>query len=96
MYYDGKIQPEQEAVSGFDVPPAQAAAQTVTGALKEDTALLPVDDDGIAAQQGTAAGRTKSADFINCEMAPVRPENDPGLHITGGIEVGCDFDVNTV
>ena len=96
MYYDGKIEPEQKMASGFDVPPAQTASQTVTGALKEETALLPVDDDGIAVQQGTAASGTESTNLINCEMASVRPEDGAGLHITGGIKVRSDLDVQMI
>jgi hypothetical protein len=96
MYHNEKIQPEREMASGFDIPPAQTVTQAVTGAFKEERALLPVDDDGVTVQQRTAAGGTEGTDFVNIEMTPVRPENGTGLHITGGIEVGRDFDVNTV
>ena len=56
--------------------------------LKEEAALLTVDDDGIAVQEGTVSGGTEGTDFINVEKAPIRPENGTGLHIPGGIKIG--------
>ena len=64
--------------------------------LEEEAALLAVDDDGIAVQEGTVSGRTEGTDFINVEKAPIRPENGTGLHITGGIKVRSDLDVQTI
>ena len=74
-------------ISGFDIPAAETSTKTVTGALKEEAALLTVDDNSIAVQQMTVTGRTEGADFINIEKTPVRPENDTGLHIAGGIKI---------
>ena len=64
--------------------------------LKEEAALLTMDDNSIAVQQVAVTGRTEGADFINVEKTPVRPENGAGLHITGGIKIGSDLDIETV
>jgi len=64
--------------------------------LKEEMALLPVDDNSIAVQQMIVTGGPESADFINVEKTPVRPENGTGLHIAGGIKIGSDLDIETV
>ena len=64
--------------------------------LEEEAALLAVDDDGIAVQEGTVSGRTEGTDFINVEKAPIRPENGTGLHIAGGIKFGRYLNVYAI
>ena len=64
--------------------------------LKEETALFSVDDDGITVQGVGFIEWTEGTDVVNGEAPPVRPGDDPGLHIAGGIKVGSDFYINTV
>ena len=68
----------------------------VAAALKVEAAFLSADDDGIAVQRLAFACRTEGTDIFNPEDAAVRPGNGPGLHITGGIKVGSDLNIDTV
>ena len=77
-------------------PSAEAAGGGDAAALKEEAAFLSADHDGIAVQQAVLAGGTERADVFNPENAPVRPGNGPGQHITGGVKIGRDLDVNPV
>ena len=79
--------------SGFDEPAAEGAGERSAAVLKVQAAFLPADDHGIAVQQGIPAGGTEGTDIFNAETAAVRPDDDSGLHKTGGIKIRRDFDI---
>ena len=82
--------------SALDKPAAETAGTLFTGAFKKEVPFLAADDDGIAVQQMTGGGRTEGTDVLNPEDPPVRPGNEPGLHIAGRIKVRGYFYVDTI
>ena len=56
--------------------------------LKEEAALLTMDNNSIAVQQMIVTSGPEGTDLINIEKTPVRPENGTGLHIASGIKIG--------
>ena len=58
--------------------------------------FFSADDDGIAVQQVPGGGGTEGTDVLNLKDAPVRPGDDPGLHIAGPVKDRGYFHVDTI
>ncbi len=77
-------------------PAAETAGMLFTGALEKEMFFLSADDDRIAVQQAAGGGGAEGADILDPENTPVRPGDEPGLHIAGLVKIGGYFYVNTI
>lgn len=66
---------------------------------KEKMLHLAVDDDGIAVAGKTMLNRAGGSKVLDCfyfEDPSIRPCDGSRLHVTGGVEVGVDLDIDTL
>ena len=59
---------------------------------------LAVDDDGIAVAGKTMLNRVSGTKILDCfyfEDPSILPCDGSGVHVSGGVEVGVDLDIDT-
>ena len=60
---------------------------------------LDVDDDGVEVDGKTMLNRVSGTKILDCfyfENPPILPCDGSGVHVSGGVEVGVDLDIDTL